>query len=142
MQDALRQSRDTTVGTDEIHYQMLKHLPNTCLSLLLHIFNDIWQTGSSPSSWSEAIIIPPPKPEKDLICPNSYRLIAVTCCLCKTFKRMVNNRLTWYLESNNILSELQSGFCKGRSTTDQLVCLESFVHEAFDRGEHATSCLL
>jgi hypothetical protein len=52
---------------------------------------------------------------------------------------MVNNRLTWYLESNNILTELQSGFRKGRSTTDQLVRLESFVREAFIRGEHAVA---
>jgi Reverse transcriptase (RNA-dependent DNA polymerase) len=52
---------------------------------------------------------------------------------------MVNNRLTWYLETNNILNELQSGFHRGRSTTDQLVRLESFVREAFVRGEHATA---
>jgi Reverse transcriptase (RNA-dependent DNA polymerase) len=52
---------------------------------------------------------------------------------------MVNNRLTWYLESSNIFTEVQSGFRRGRSTTDQLVPLESFVHEAFVRGEHATA---
>jgi Reverse transcriptase (RNA-dependent DNA polymerase) len=52
---------------------------------------------------------------------------------------MVNNRLTWYLETNNILTELQSGFRRGRSTTDQLVRLESFVGEAIVRGEHATA---
>ena len=52
---------------------------------------------------------------------------------------MVNNRLTWYLETNNILTELQSGFRKGCSTTDQLVRLESFVREAFVRGEHAVA---
>ena len=61
----------------------------------------------------------------------------LSSCLCKTFERMVNARLTWYLESNGVLTELQSGFRKGRSTTDQLVRLESFVREAFVRGEHA-----
>ena len=139
LEDALRQAHDTAVGPDEIHYQMLKHLPDTSLSSLLEIFNDIWQSGSFPSSWSEATIIPLPKPDKDLSSPNSYRPIALTSCLCKTFERMVNNRLVWYLESNNLLTELQSGFRKGRSTTDQLVRLESFVREAFVRGEHATA---
>jgi hypothetical protein len=52
---------------------------------------------------------------------------------------MVNNRLTWYLESNIILTDLKSGFRRGRSTTDQLVRLESFVREAFVGGEHATA---
>jgi hypothetical protein len=52
---------------------------------------------------------------------------------------MVINRLVWYLESNNLLTELHSGFCKGRGTNDQLVRLESFVIEAFVHGEHATA---
>jgi hypothetical protein len=52
---------------------------------------------------------------------------------------MVNNRLTWYLESYYILTELQSGFRRGRSSTDQLARLESFVREAFVRGEHVTA---
>ena len=43
------------------------------------------------------------------------------------------------LETKNILTELQSGFRKSRSTTDQLVRLESFVREAFVRGEHVVA---
>ena len=139
LQDALHQAHDTAVGPDEIHYQMLKHLPITSLITLLDILNNMWETGSFPSRWSEATVIPLPKPEKDHTCPNNYRPIALTSCLCKTFERMVNNRLTWYLEKNKILSELQSGFRKGRSTTDQLVMLEGFVREAFVRGEHVTA---
>jgi hypothetical protein len=104
LQDALCQCLDTAVGPDDFHYHMLKHLPDTALSSLLHILNDIWQTGSFPSSWSEATIIPLPKPCKDHTSPNNYRPIVLTSCLCKTFERMVINRLMWYLESDNILS--------------------------------------
>jgi ribonuclease HI len=118
---------------------MLKHLPEISLVSLLEIFNNIWQTGNFPSDWAEAIVIPFPKPEKDHSKPENYRPIALTSCLCKTFERMVNARLTWFLESNGVLTELQSGFRKGRSTTDQLVRLESFVREAFVRGEHAVA---
>ena len=32
---------------------------------------------------------------------------------------------------------MQSGVRKGRSTTDQLVCLETFVREAFIQKQHA-----
>jgi hypothetical protein len=105
---------------------MLKHLPEICLSSLLEIFNTIWLTGSFPSDWSEAIIIPIRIPEKDHSNPENYRQIALTSCLCKTFERMVHHRLHWYLEMNHLLSELQSGFHRGRSTTDQLVRHESF----------------
>jgi hypothetical protein len=105
LQVALRQCHDTAVGPDEMHYQMLQHLPYTVLSSLIHILNDIWQTCSFPSSWSEATIIPLPKPDKDHTCPSNYRSVALTSCLCKTLVRIVNNRLTWYLETINILSE-------------------------------------
>jgi hypothetical protein len=52
---------------------------------------------------------------------------------------MVNERLMWYLESNHILTELQSGFRKSRGTTDQLVRLESFIREAFVCRQHVVS---
>ena len=44
---------------------MLKHLPETALDTLLHIFNGIWTTGVFPESWRLATIIPIPKPGKD-----------------------------------------------------------------------------
>ena len=37
LQDALRRAHDTSAGPDEIHYQLLKHLPDASL-LLLNIF--------------------------------------------------------------------------------------------------------
>jgi hypothetical protein len=59
--------------------------------------------------------------------------------VCKTFERLVNDRLVWYQETNNILTEHQSGFRKQRSTIDHLVRLESFIREAFVRREHVVS---
>ena len=54
--------------------------------------------------------------------PNNYRPIALTSCVCKTFECLV-----WCLESNNILTEYQSGFRKRLSTTVQLVRLVSYI---------------
>ena len=55
-------------------------------------------TQDFPTSWRIAIIVPVAKPGKVLTDPGSYRPIALTSCLCKTMERMVNSRLTWYLE--------------------------------------------
>ena len=41
LQDALRRAHNTPAGPDEIHYQLLKHLPGASLLLLLNIFNKI-----------------------------------------------------------------------------------------------------
>ena len=59
------------------------------------------------------------------------RSIALTSCLCKTLERMINKRLTWFLESNNHISRFQSGFRCDHSTTDNLVRLETFIRDAF-----------
>ena len=44
---AIQLSHDSATGPDEIHYQMLKYLPDTSLETLLNIFNYIWTTGKS-----------------------------------------------------------------------------------------------
>ena len=54
-------------------------------------------------------------------------------------EKLINKRLSWYLETNKLLSPLQSGFRKNRSTMDQLVRLETFIRQAFVKGEHLTA---
>ena len=55
---------------------------------------------------------------------------------------MVNNRLDWFLERNKLITPLQCGFRKQRSTTDHLVRLESFIREAFIQRQHANAVFL
>ena len=131
MKSSLSRAHDTAEGPDKIHYQLLKHLPTESMALLLDIFNYIWQSGDFPECWREATVIPLPKPGKDHSDPNNYRPISLTSCVCKTFERMINDRLVWYLESNNILTDIQCGFRKRKSTLDHLVRLESFIRDAF-----------
>ena len=52
---------------------------------------------------------------------------------------MINKRLTWFLESNNHISRFQSGFRSDRSTTDNLVRLETFIRDAFIKKEHVVA---
>ena len=49
--DAMNKSHDTATGPDEIHYQLLKHLPRDSLMVLLDIFNYIWASGEIPECW-------------------------------------------------------------------------------------------
>ena len=46
--DALSKAHDTSPGPDDIHYQLLKHLPISTLLIFLEIFNNIWKTGNIP----------------------------------------------------------------------------------------------
>ena len=84
--DSLRKSHNTAVGPDDIHHQILKHLPECTLDTLLNIYNQIWDGGDFPTEWREATVIPIPKPGKDTTNPNNYRPIAMPGCMCKTFE--------------------------------------------------------
>ena len=133
---SIAQATDSATGPDEIHYQFLKHLPDVSLDLLLLLLNDLWQSQDFPDGWREATVIPIPKPGKDRTDPNNYRPIALTSCLCKIMERMINHRLTWFLQDNNIITKYQCGFQKGKSTTDHLVRLETYIRQGFVKNQH------
>ena len=107
----------TRLDPGDIHYQMLKHLPGAALETLLHVLNDIWISSNFPESWRTSTIIPVLKAGKDESDPSSYRLIAPTRCICKIMEQMINDRLVWYLEKHKLLTSVQYGFRKNRSTT-------------------------
>ena len=52
---------------------------------------------------------------------------------------MINDRLVWILDSNNLISRNQAGFRKNHSTNDHLVRLESFIRDAFVKKEHVVA---
>ena len=54
---------------------------------------------------------------------------------------MINDRLVWFLESNNLISGNQAGFRINYSTND-LVRLESFIRDAFIKKEHCVAIFL
>ena len=62
--ESLQNAHDSATGTDEMHYQILKRLPNNSLNILLEIFIVIWKRRIFPKCWTEAIVIPIPKPNK------------------------------------------------------------------------------
>ena len=139
LKNSFDKSKDTTAGPDDIHYQILKHLLSDALETLLNIMNEIWRTGKFPEDWHKTVIIPIPKPGKDKTEATNYRPTALTSCICKTMERMINDRLFWFLESNNLISGNQAGFGKNYSTNDHLVRLESFIRDAFIKKEHCVA---
>ena len=128
---ALSSSKNTSPGNDQIHYQMLKHLPDTAKEFLLKLYNRLWTDLYCPPQWNYAIVIPIPKPGKNHTDPTNYRPIALTSCLCKLFEKMINKRLIEFLENHKLLSRLQCGFRKNRSTIDHLIRLETYLKKAF-----------
>ena len=136
IKEAIQKSHNTTVGPDEIHYEFLKQLPRRSLDYLLAALNEIWESSKFPDSWRVATIIPIPKPGKNSLFPSNYRPIELTSCLCKTMERMVNKRLVWFIESNNLYTNSQCDFRSQRSTMDHVVRLETSIREANIQRQH------
>ncbi|GFO28007.1 RNA-directed DNA polymerase from [Plakobranchus ocellatus] len=61
---------------------------------------------------------------------SSYRPISLTSHLGKVLETIINKRLTYHLEANNLISDTQAGFRKDRQTLDQIVALENSVKVA------------
>ena len=139
LMNAIQKSNNSAAGPDDIHYEIIRQLPESVLETLLNIYNYIWEEEIFPVEWKMATIIPIPKPEKDPMICNNYRPIALTSCLCKIQEKMINERLIWYLETNHIINIYQSGFRKGRSTLDHLIRFETFVRDALIRNQHMVS---
>jgi len=139
IREAIGQCKDTAPGEDGISNQMIKHLPAEALTYILALYNRIWTEEEFPLKWKSAIVIPIAKEGKDGKDVKNYRPIALTSCLCKLLERIVNNRLTWTLESQQILCQHQYGFRKNRSTTEVLVKLDTAIKKAFCNKQHCIS---
>ncbi|XP_075157887.1 uncharacterized protein LOC142231154 [Haematobia irritans] len=135
LKSALRSCKGSSPGPDNIRYEMIKNLEEASLQYLLDFYNLIWTHQVFPRNWGKSLVIPILKPGKDSTDKNSYRPISLTNCLCKLLERMVNKRLVWYLEKNNILDVNQSGFRQNRCTVDNLAILHSDIMENFSYGK-------
>ena len=128
---ALQDAKNTACGEDGVYYQMLRSLSEATLTYMQSIFNKCWIQGTFPRRWSEATLLPFTKPGKPTTELNSYRPIALTSCICKILEKIVNVRLNYFLESNELLNKLQYGFRKMRGTEDVLARLETAICSAF-----------
>ena len=98
--------------------EMLFHLGSAAVCKLLQIFNHSWEQGVLPQIWREAIMIPILKKGKAPKKANNYRPVSLTSCVVKTMERIVNERLKWYLKTEDVLAPEQAAFGQFRSTED------------------------
>lgn len=110
---------------------MLKNLPDEMKNYILSLFNVMWENSFFPDEWRQAVVLAFHKTGKDPSHPLNYRPIALTSCLCKLMEKLINNRLVSYLEHHKLLTNVQCGFRKTRSTIDHLIRLDTYIKKAF-----------
>ncbi|XP_073976455.1 uncharacterized protein [Rhodnius prolixus] len=113
-------------GVDRLSYEFFKNAPSEYLERLLLVFNEIYVTGSVPSSFKESIIFPLFK-KGSISEAKNYRGLSFLNCIGKLFCGLLLNRLELFVNSNQILKECQAGFRKGYSTVDCIFVLFNLV---------------
>ena len=119
----------STPGDDRISYEMLQHLSKHSSKSLLNMYNRAWTNGTIPQAWRHSITVPILKAGKDQSNISSYRPISLTSTIGKVMERLVTNRLTYYVEKQDLLTNVQTGFRKGKSTIDQVIRLQDTINK-------------
>ena len=141
LQFASKKCKGSSAGFDDIHYEFVEKMSNKNKKVINKLYNNIWENHEFPTSWKVALVIPILKPGKDPKNAINYRPISLISCLCKVMERMVNRRIMYFLEKNEIISNRQFAFQKHKSTMDNIIVLESYISEAFLEGKDVCAIL-
>ncbi len=104
---AISKSGLTAPGKDQICYTMLGPYVRYSVRGNFTLYNKIWQEGKLPEIWKKAVIVPIRKTGKGSTNPYNDRPIELTSHMCKIMERMITERLTYYLETRNLRSNIK-----------------------------------
>ena len=111
----------------------------TCVSKSLSdLFNKSLITGTLPTDWKFARVVPIPKSGSSKDSAN-YRPISILTVISKLLEKHIHNLLLLHLNSVSPLSQLQWGFTAGRSTTTALLSFTHNCQTALDSGDEVCS---
>jgi hypothetical protein len=124
---------DKSAGPDQIPAKLLKELSAELAEPLTTIFRQSLDLCQLPSDWKRAIISPIYKGGVKNS-PNSFRPISLTSICCKVLERIVKISIMQFLESKQLLNNVQHGFRQNKSClSNLLISLESWTKE-IDEG--------
>ena len=106
------------LGPDNINGKVLKYCCNTLSVPLSILFQKSYSSGSLPSDWKLANVVPVHKKGSKSDVQN-YRPISLTSLVVKVMERIVRDELMQ--KCNNLLDSRQHGFLPGKSCSTQLI---------------------
>ncbi|CAH1269734.1 KARS [Branchiostoma lanceolatum] len=133
-QELLALKSDKATGLDQLNNRLLKSAAQEIAPSLTTIINASIQTSEFPEDWKKARLSPIHK-AGDRDAPNNYRPISILPAVSKILERAVHTQLYDYMTTNNILSEVQSGFRPGHSTQTAVHLLTERWYKAMNEGE-------
>ena len=122
-----RISTNKTSGGDKIPIELFQILKDDAVKVLHSICQQIRKTQQWPQDWKRSVFIPIPKQGNANECSN-YCTIALISHANKVIFKILQARLQQYV--NCELSNVQTGFRKGRGTRDQIANIHWIIKNA------------
>ena len=121
-------------GPDEIPCFVLKRFSYVFGPILTAIFEKSHKEGVVPLQMKKANIVPLFK-SGDRCLPENYRPVSLTPIIAKTLESCVYDLLLEHVDANNIISEKQHGFRRGRSTNSNLLSFWEEISKLANEGK-------
>ena len=113
-------------GIDQISAELLKHGGEALDNQIYKLTLKIWRQEEIPEDWETGVIMPVHKKGDKTFCEN-YRGITMLPVCYKVLTILIKEKLEPYIERKT--SESQSGFRKGRATSDHLFTIRQIMEK-------------
>ncbi|GBO04156.1 Retrovirus-related Pol polyprotein from type-1 retrotransposable element R1 [Araneus ventricosus] len=124
-------------GPDGLYGDVIKAAFAINPNYLVDLFNCCLERGYFPKIWRTAQLVLFNKPKKDDMDPSAFRPICLLDALGKVLDKLVTKRLYFHLLSHQHLHGMQFGFMPGKSATDAVLELKSWIHTARAEEKHS-----
>ena len=131
--NALRElNPNKSKGPDNIGGLLLKNCAKSISYPLSILFNISFRTGSLPTEWKMANIVPVyKKGDKNFI--ENYRPISLTCTVSKIFEKCIRDELLSHCKE--LIHDTQHGFIPNKSCVTQLLPFSHDISLGLNSGE-------
>ena len=119
-------TKNKASGGDGIPVELFQTLKDDAVKVLHSICQKIWKTRQWPQDWKRSVFIPVPKKGNVAECSN-YRTIALISHANKVMLKILQARFQQYM--NHELTDVQTGFRKGRGTRDQIANIHWIIEK-------------
>ena len=121
-------------GGDGITVELFQILKDDAVKVLHSICQQIFQ--SWPQDWKRSVFIPIPRKGNAKECSN-YRTIGLISHISKVMLKILQARRQQYMNSE--ISDVQTGFRKGRGTRDQIANIHWIIEQENSRKTSSVS---
>ena len=109
--------------------------------VVLRLFNEIFESGVFPRSWTTGILVPILKKGSPHQAEN-YRGISLLPVLSKLLTKILNNRMLLWADKFEVLDKGQAGFRPGYTAMDNLQILQAFMEKWLTTNSRLYMCFI